>query len=104
MNNDFGCYTQPKSMFVAMNIECGFTMKPNCRFTFVKRDFGWGGCCHPARRPHPPPHHTPRITHASPYVEAPPRPIVEPMMRSPAPSALVSAAAMDAPAQAAWSV
>lgn len=48
MNLDFSLPTQPNSMFVAMNIESGFTMKPNCGFMFVKRDLGW----QPERRDH----------------------------------------------------
>lgn len=41
MNQDFGLTTQSNSMLMAMNIESGFTMKPNCGFMFVKSHFGW---------------------------------------------------------------
>lgn len=41
MKGDFGLATQSNSMLEAMNIESGFTTKPNSRFDFVNRDFGW---------------------------------------------------------------
>lgn len=42
LNAEFGCKSQPNSMFVVMNIESDCMLKPNSRFVRVNIDFGWG--------------------------------------------------------------
>lgn len=50
-NIDFGFALQSNSMFVPINIESSFAVKPNYGFRFVKRDFGWAEPG-PPRPPH----------------------------------------------------
>mgnify|MGYP001599441699 CR=1 FL=1 len=41
MKPDFCCTSQSISMFVAINTEFSFAMKPNSRFMFLNIDFGF---------------------------------------------------------------